>query len=125
MTAKVSPEPPALETRGLKVIHARRVEQARREAASDQNVDRLSLVFKALGDPTRLKLVMALVGGEMCVRDLAAFLEMTDSAVSHHLRRLKDLALVKPRRQGQILFYSLDDDHVAELLGVGLEHVRE
>jgi DNA-binding transcriptional ArsR family regulator len=61
----------------------------------------------------------------MCVCDLAAFLGLTESAVSHHLRRLKDLALVRPRREGQILYYSLDDDHVAELLNVGLAHVVE
>ena len=68
---------------------------------------------------------MALAGGEMCVCDLAAFLNLTESAVSHQLRRLRDLALVKNRREGQVLFYSLDDEHVAELLDVGLKHVRE
>jgi len=68
---------------------------------------------------------MALAGGEMCVCDLAAFLGLTESAVSHHLRRLKDLALVKSRRDGQILYYSLDDEHVSELLKIGLEHIRE
>ncbi|HDM09620.1 MAG TPA: transcriptional regulator, partial [Desulfobacteraceae bacterium] len=62
---------------------------------------------------------------EMCVCDLAAFLGLTESAVSHHLRRLKDLALVKSRRDGQILYYSLDDEHVSELLKIGLEHIRE
>ncbi|MBW2084276.1 MAG: helix-turn-helix transcriptional regulator [Deltaproteobacteria bacterium] len=64
-------------------------------------------------------------GGEMCVCDLAAFLGLTESAVSHHLRRLKDLALVKSRRDGQILYYSLDDEHVSKILKIGLEHIRE
>ena len=59
---------------------------------------------------------MAMAGGEMCVCDLAAYLEISDSAVSHQLRRLRDLALVKSRRDGQVLYYSLDDDHVEKLL---------
>ena len=125
MAESTDPKNIELETCGVKTIHAERVEQARREAAAQPDAERLALTFKVLGDPTRLKLVMALTGGEMCVCDLAAFLEMTDSAVSHHLRRLKDLSLVRSRRQGQVLFYSLDDDHVAELIGIGLEHVRE
>jgi DNA-binding transcriptional ArsR family regulator len=70
-------------------------------------------------------MVMALMGGEMCVCDLAAFIGLSESAVSHHLRRLKDLSLVKSRRDGQILYYSLDDDHVAKFLEIGLEHIRE
>ena len=68
---------------------------------------------------------MALWGGEMCVCDLSAFLGLSESAVSHQLRRLKDLALVKRRRDGQVLYYALDDDHVASLLNIGLEHVCE
>ena len=125
MAEKTTPQNMENETCDLKVIHAERVEQARREAPLEGDSERLALTFKVLGDPTRLKLVMALAGGEMCVCDLAAFLGMTDSAVSHHLRRLKDLALVRPRRQGQVLFYSLDDAHVAELIEIGLDHVRE
>jgi DNA-binding transcriptional ArsR family regulator len=61
----------------------------------------------------------------MCVCDLAAFLGLTESAISHQLRRLKDLALVKSRREGQVIYYSLDDEHVAELLNIGLAHVTE
>jgi DNA-binding transcriptional ArsR family regulator len=102
-----------------------RVEKARRQAIPAQMLDRLSLTYKVLGDPNRLKIVMALKEGEMCVCDLAAFSGLTDSAVSHQLRRLKDLALVKSRREGQIIYYSLDDAHVSELLTIGLEHVRE
>jgi DNA-binding transcriptional ArsR family regulator len=61
----------------------------------------------------------------MCVCDLAAFLGISDSAVSHQLRRLKDLALVKCRRDGQVIYYCLDDDHVSGLLNLGIDHVRE
>ncbi len=109
----------------IKVVHLDRVEQARKEAIANQELDRLALTYKVLGDPNRLKIVMALRKVEMCVCDLAAFTSLSDSAVSHQLRRLKDLALVKSRREGQIIYYSLDDDHVEELLKVGLEHLRD
>jgi DNA-binding transcriptional ArsR family regulator len=109
----------------IRVVHLDRVEQARKEAISDQELDRLALTYKVLGDPNRLKIVMALRNVEMCVCDLAAFTGLTDSAVSHQLRRLKDLALVKSRREGQIIYYSLDDEHVKRLLVIGLEHINE
>ncbi len=110
---------------GIRMVHLERVKKAQKETVPENELHRLASTYKVLGDPTRLKMVMALAGGEMCVCDLAAFLGLTESAVSHHLRRLKDLALVKVRRDGQILYYSLDDDHVADLLKVGLDHVRE
>lgn len=109
----------------VQVVHLERVERALEESISEKDLERLSLTYKVLGNNTRLKMVMALEGGEMCVCDLAAFTGLTDSAVSHQLRRLKDLDLVKQRRDGQILYYSLNDDHVAELLKIGLDHVRE
>ena len=109
----------------VRIIHLDRVGLARQEAVPEFELDRLALTYKVLGDPTRLKIVMALAGGEMCVCDLAAFLGLSESAVSHQLRRLKDLALVRNRREGPVLYYSLDDEHVADLLEVGLEHVRE
>jgi DNA-binding transcriptional ArsR family regulator len=109
----------------VRVVHLDRVEKARREVISAHELDRLSLTYKVLGDPNRLKIVMALRNVEMCVCDLAAFTGLTDSAVSHQLRRLKDLALVKSRREGQIIYYSLDDEHVSQLLNVGLEHIKE
>ncbi len=109
----------------IRVVHLERVGLAHQEAIPKFELDRLASTYKVLGDPTRLKIVMALAGGEMCVCDLAAFLGLSESAVSHQLRRLKDLALVKNRREGPVLYYSLDDEHVASLLKVGLEHVRE
>ena len=108
-----------------RMVHLERVEQARLDAISMHELERLSLTYGVLGDPTRLKIVMALRNVEMCVCDLAAFTGLTESAVSHQLRRLKDLALVKKRRAGQIIYYALDDEHVAKLLDLGLEHVRE
>ena len=109
----------------IRVVHLERVEQARRESISVRELERLSLTYSVLGDPNRLKIVMALRNVEMCVCDLAAFTGLSESAVSHQLRRLKDLALVKKRRAGQIIYYSMDDEHVAELLDIGVEHVRE
>ncbi|MBW2436225.1 MAG: metalloregulator ArsR/SmtB family transcription factor [Desulfobacterales bacterium] len=109
----------------VRVIHLDRIEQARRETVSEKKIERLSAIYKILGDPSRLKIVMALKNVEMCVCDLAAFLGLTESAVSHQLRRFRDLALVKSRRDGQVIYYSLDDEHVAELLNVGLEHISE
>jgi len=109
----------------VRVIDLDRVEQALRETVSGKELDRLSSIYKVLGDPSRLKIVMALRKVEMCVCDLAAFLGLTESAISHQLRRFKDLALVKSRREGQVIYYSLDDEHVAELLNIGLAHVTE
>ena len=109
----------------VRVIHLERVEQARRETLSEKELERLASIYKILGDPSRLKIVTALRNVEMCVCDLAAFLGLTESAISHQLRRFKDLALVKSRRDGQVIYYSLDDEHVSELLNVGLEHVTE
>ena len=109
----------------VRVVHLERVAQANQSKLPDRALNRLSLIYKALGDQTRLKIVLALSDGEMCVCDLAAFTGLTDSAVSHQLRRLKDLALVKSRREGQIIYYSLDDEHVERLLTIGLEHLRE
>ena len=109
----------------IRVVHLEKVEQARKEAISDRDLRRLSLIYRVLGDPNRLKIVMVLRNVEMCVCDLAAFTGLSESAMSHQLRRLKDLALVKSRREGQIIYYSLDDAHVRNLLEVGLNHVRE
>jgi DNA-binding transcriptional ArsR family regulator len=109
----------------IRVVHRERVARARQEIISRAQLNRLALTYKALGDQTRLKLVLALWGGEMCVCDLAAFVSLSESAVSHHLRRLKDLVLVRQRRDKQVLYYALDDEHVVDLLRVGLEHVRE
>jgi DNA-binding transcriptional ArsR family regulator len=110
---------------GVRVLHRDRIQKAQRQAPPEKETGRLASVYKVLADPTRLKMIMGLRGGEMCVCDLAAFLGLTESAISHQLRLLKEQALVKKRRDGQILYYSLDDDHVSDLLRVGLDHIRE
>jgi DNA-binding transcriptional ArsR family regulator len=108
-----------------RAVHLDRVSRAEKESIRDSEVDRVSQTFKILGDPNRIRILAALSGGEMCVCDLASYLGVSVSAVSHQLRRLKDMALVRYRRDGQVLYYVLDDKHVADLLEVGLAHVRE
>ena len=109
----------------IRRVDLHRIARARSAAIPDDEMERLARTYGVLGNPTRLKILMALKDGEMCVCDLAAYIGISESGVSHQLRRLKDLALVKKRRAGQILYYVLDDTHVFDLLAIGLEHVRE
>ena len=113
------------ETCDIRVVHLERVARARAEAIGENELERLALTFKIMGDPTRLKIILALRGGEMCVCDIAAYVGISESAVSHQLRRLRELFLVRSRRDGQILYYSLDDAHVLDLVSVGLHHIDE
>jgi ArsR family transcriptional regulator len=83
----------------------------------------LAAIFAALGEPTRLRIVHALSVGELCVGDLAAVLGMAVPAVSQHLRVLRDLRIVRNRRVGKMVYYALDDAHVADLFAVALAHV--
>ena len=82
-------------------------------------------LFKALSDPTRLRIISALAGRELCVGDLACALEVEQSAVSHQLRLLRTLRLVRSRRDGRMILYALDDQHIVTLLQQGLRHVEE
>lgn len=91
----------------------------------DGVLNHLAETFRALSDPTRVKILLALAREELCVCDLAKLLGVTSSAVSHQLRVLRGLRLVKFRREGKSAYYSLDDHHVETLLGEGLKHVRE
>ena len=108
----------------IKMVHLNRVRRAREQEPAPAQMERLAALYKAMGDPNRLRMLLALRDGEMCVCDLAALTGISDSAVSHALRRLKDLALVKNRRDGQILYYSLDDHHVDQLLANSLDHLN-
>lgn len=83
----------------------------------------LADLFSALSDPTRLRIISVLLDGEMNVGEIAAQLEMTESAVSHQLRGLRHMRLVRGRKNGRQVYYALDDDHVAKLYRLGLEHV--
>ncbi len=106
------------------VLHSDAVERAKQELVPEQDAAGLAETFKVLGDPTRVRLIHALSVGELCVCDLAAVLDMTQSAVSHQLRLLRGMSIVKGRREGKVIFYSLDDDHVVQLLSQALEHIR-
>lgn len=85
----------------------------------------LAELFKVFGDPTRLKIMYVLLCSEMCVQDIANLLGMNQSAISHQLRVLKQMRLVKPRRDGKTIFYSPADDHIVSILDQGLNHIEE
>ena len=108
-----------------RMIHQEKVDAARERSLNEHEVEQLSLTFKALADPSRLRILLALGVQEMCVCDLAALLSVSESAVSHQLRLLRTMNLVKNRREGTILYYRLIDDHVKMLVDIALEHVRE
>ncbi len=106
------------------LVHSGPVERARAALAPDQQIEQLAAVFKALGDPTRVRIIQALLAEELCVCDLADVLGMTQSSVSHQLRVLRNLHIVRNRRDGKEVFYRLDDDHVVGLLQQAYEHVQ-
>ena len=90
----------------------------------EEGIEDLAKIYKALGDPSRLKIIYVLSKSPLCVCDIATLLDMTQSSISHHLRILRDLKLVKCKKEGKLVIYSLDDDHVLRLLEEGIEHIR-
>ena len=92
---------------------------------SEEEIYSLAEFFKLFSDGTRMRILFLLSRGELCVGDLAALMDMTPSAVSHQLKLLKGKELVRYRRKGKILFYSLADDHVHSITNIGLEHIKE
>lgn len=106
------------------VTHHHQLEYLKNRMPTQQEMESAAELFKVFGDPTRLKLLAALLGQEMCVCDLSDLLGISQSAVSHQLRLLRTSRLVKNRREGKSVFYSLDDDHVATILAQGMEHIR-
>lgn len=104
--------------------HKEIVELIKKEKLSQEMIVELSKIFKALGDPTRLKIIHSLSKEELCVCDIAELLEMNQSAISHQLRVLRNLRLVKYRKEGKSAIYSLDDNHVLQLFKQGLEHIN-
>lgn len=107
------------------VIHEDIVCEVREKMLDTETGTALSTLYKMFGDATRIRLLHALEQHEMCVCDLAALLGVTKSAVSHQLKQLRLARLVKFRREGQIVFYALADDHVKKIIDLGLEHLRE
>ena len=94
-------------------------------SADNETLYSLAELFKVFGDPTRIRILYALSIEELCVQDIADKLDMSQSAISHQLRILKQMSLVKFRRDGKTIYYSLADDHVATIMAQGLEHVCE
>jgi ArsR family transcriptional regulator, lead/cadmium/zinc/bismuth-responsive transcriptional repressor len=110
----------------VRCVHPDEVERARAIVGSQAGgITAMAALFDALGDPTRLRLLVALLGGRLCTCDLAAVLGVTESAVSHQLRLLKGLALVASERDGRVVYHRLADGHVGALIEVAREHVEE
>ena len=107
------------------VIHADIVDKIKKDFPSNQLINTLSDFFKIFGDTTRVKIMCALDKSEMCVGDISVLLDMTVSAVSHQLKILREASLVKTKRQGKIVFYSLADEHVQRIIECGIEHIIE
>lgn len=102
-----------------------KVTTVRQAMKPEATLFKLAATFKVLGDPTRTRIISALLQEELCVCELAALIEISQSAVSHQLRVLRNMNLVKYRKDGRIAYYSLDDDHIGAILSAGLMHVEE
>lgn len=107
------------------LIHEDNVKKAINELPDDELIADLSDMFKIFGDQTRVKILMALENGELCVCDIAAVMNMSQSAISHQLRVLKQSNIVKTRREGKVVYYSISDDHVKEIFNMAMVHVQE
>jgi ArsR family transcriptional regulator len=116
---------PEVERCGYLCVHEHTVEQVLSEMPDDETLYDLAELFKVFGDSTRIKILYALFEAELCVCDIAQLLGLSQSAVSHQLRVLKANSLVKPRKEGKTVFYSLADDHVRKVIAQGMEHVME
>lgn len=107
------------------VIHEEVVNRVREKMPKEETLYDLAELFKMFGDSTRIRILWALDEAEMCVCDIAALLNMTQSAISHQLRILKQAKLVKNRKEGKVVYYSLDDEHVRLIFDQGLAHISE
>jgi len=115
----------AIETCITRGIHQDTVHEVRRRMPDQVALYELADFFKLFADSTRISILWALSESEMCVCDLCALLKMKQPAVSHQLKNLKQARVVKARRDGKVIFYSLDDDHIRKLLNLGMEHLNE
>ena len=109
----------------VSIIHEEAVAEVRQAQTSDPDVAHLADLFQMLASPTRLRIVEALARRELCVCDLSALVGVSQSAVSHHLRQMRQMRIVRWRKDGRMAYYRLSDDHVATLFNTGLEHVQE
>ena len=121
----VTPLPPAIDSCSVRIVDVDRVRSTRERVLARPYAEDVAELFRLLGDPGRLRMLSALLeAGELCVCDLAAVVGMAESSVSHSLRLLRTAGVVRHRRAGRQVFYSLDDAHVRLLLDVSIEHVR-
>jgi ArsR family transcriptional regulator, lead/cadmium/zinc/bismuth-responsive transcriptional repressor len=97
----------------------------RQQLLAARTVEGLAETFRVLGDPTRVRILDALSGGELCVCDIASLVNISESAASHQLRLLRGMRLVRPRRAGRLVYYAVDDHHILELLNQAMTHVLE
>lgn len=107
------------------MIHEDIIEKAKNKMPQEDQLYDLAELFKVFGDTTRIKIIWALFESEMCVCDIACLLNMTQSAISHQLRVLKAARLVRYRKDGKVVYYSLNDEHVKEIFNTGMQHVLE
>ncbi len=107
------------------IIHDDIISRVREQTPPEETLYDLAELFKVFGDSTRVRILSALFVSEMCVCDIAKLLGMTQSAISHQLRILKQTRLVKNRKDGKTVYYSLDDEHIKNIFDQGLEHLRE
>ncbi|OOM14317.1 ArsR/SmtB family transcription factor [Clostridium saccharobutylicum] len=114
-----------IDTCNCTMIHEDIIGKVRECIPQEETLYDLADLFKVLGDSTRIKVLCALFQAEMCVCDIAALLGMTQSAISHQLRVLKQARLVKYKREGKVVYYSLDDEHVKRIFDQGLIHISE
>jgi len=121
MTGKTT----ATDSCSVHVIHKDIVEKVQKKMPDEELLLNLAELFKVFGDSTRIRIISALMFSKMCVCDIAAVLGMTKSAISHQLRILRQTKLVKNRREGKIVYYSLDDKHVSAIFKQGFAHINE
>jgi ArsR family transcriptional regulator, lead/cadmium/zinc/bismuth-responsive transcriptional repressor len=114
-----------IEICNCRIIHKDVVDRVKIHIPNDDVCMDLAEFYKAFADPTRIKILTALLNSEMCVCDLTSILAMTQPAVSHQLRTLKKMKLIKYRKSGKVVYYSLDDNHIEEIFKAGLNHINE
>ncbi len=107
------------------IVHDTIIDMVKKKMPQEEKLYDLAELFKVFGDTTRVKIISALFEAEMCVCDIAELLSMTQSAISHQLRVLRQARLVKHRKEGKVVFYSLDDEHIKTIFNQGLEHILE
>ena len=106
------------------VLHEEKVENAIRTMPPLEQIEAVSSFYKIVGDITRCKILFALQSGEMCVCDIANVLSMSKSSVSHQLAKLRENGVVKYRKEGKEVYYSLDDEHIFDIFSVSLQHIQ-